>query len=561
MPTDQIINKGSDGFYHPVNEEQIVALVNYARSNKLKIRCRGAAHSVAWAIYTDSRGIPNGVSEQNPPDGPNVNVMLDQYNRLTWIDEAKGIIEVETGIHLGYDPEDPTHTSTLANSLLFQAFEKGWALSDLGGITHQTVGGFLSTGSAGGSLAYDLGENLAAFRVVDGLGNVRWVEKETDTDLFNALGVSLGLLGIITKVRFQLTPNYYIYGQQITTPTTKADCPVDLFGPGTQTKPSMQKYLENTPYTRMLWWPQKGVERVVIWEAVRGTAIPVFDPIPFIEFADVPFLTQVEQMFASILFTLLGNPGVVMPWKKLGRDYTQFHSNLKKLWSKKMGAFLAGLLSWIVTAITYVVGFFLVVLLGTLRFILLWLYPKVIDILQPLTKKGKAQLFMDYMWRSLPMDNAADDILMGTEFTEMWIPIEHTERAMQLLDEHYRTKGTDGSGYYMTELYAGHESSFWMSPGHGGPRFRIDPFWYINNAGVPDAKNGFYGMLWELFRSNDIPFRLHWAKFLPDYEHTQWAEYFRAQYPRWDDFMALRAERDPDGIFFNDYWRLHLIGS
>ena len=113
------IPKGSDGFYHPTQEEQIVQLVQYARSQHLKVRCRGAAHSVAWAIYTNAYGIHNGVSEQAPPEGPNVNIMLDQYNRLVWIDEANGIVEAETGIHLGYDPEDPTHTSTLENSLLY----------------------------------------------------------------------------------------------------------------------------------------------------------------------------------------------------------------------------------------------------------------------------------------------------------------------------------------------------------------------------------------------------------------------------------------------------------
>jgi NDP-sugar pyrophosphorylase family protein len=62
--------------------------------------------------------------------------------------------------------------------------------------------------------------------------------------------------------------------------------------------------------------------------------------------------------------------------------------------------------------------------------------------LQPITKKGKAQLFMDYVWRSLPMDNEANDVMMGTEFTELWIPIGESQRAMNLLqtlfDQHGR---------------------------------------------------------------------------------------------------------------------------
>lgn len=555
------ISKGADGFYHPTTEEQIIALVEQARAQKLKIRCRGAAHSVAWAIYTDAKGIRNGVSEQDPPKGDNLNVMLDQYNHLTWIDEANGIVEVEAGIHLGYDPEDPTHTSTLENSLLYQAFKKGWALSDLGGITHQTVGGFLSTGSAGGSLTYDLGENLIAFRVIDGAGNARWVEKDTDPDLFNALAVSFGLLGIITKVRFKLTKNFYIYGQQITTPTEAAKCPIDLFGPGNAVKPSMQQFLEQTPYTRILWWPQKGVERVVIWEAVRGQAIPVFDPLPYYEFADTKFLTQVEQMFGAILFTLLGNLNPFRVWGKLQRDYAQFFHNVSELWGRKVGKLLGAIGAALVTAVIYVIGFLLVLIFGIFRFLLLWIYPLVVDVLQPLTKQGKALLFMDYMWRSLPMDNAADDILLGTEFTEIWIPIEYTEKVMNLMKVQFAAKGTDASGYYSTELYAGYKSDFWMSPSYGGNMFRVDPFWYINNAGIPDGKDGFFGKFWELFRANNIPFRLHWGKFLPNYDHKAWADFLRSQYPRWDDFMALRAERDPDGIFFTDYWRLHLTGQ
>jgi hypothetical protein len=30
------------------------------------------------------------------------------------------------------------------------------------------------------------------------------------------------------------------------------------------------------------------------------------------------------------------------------------------------------------------------------------------------------------------------------------------------------------------------------------------------------------------------------------------------RYPRWDDFLALRAERDPNNIFLTDYWRERL---
>ena len=570
------INKSDDGYYHPKNEEEITCLVKKAYNEGLQVRCRGAAHSVAWSIYTDpgkdDQPIRNKVSVQKPPEGPNINIMLDRFTNLQWINEEKGIVEAEAGIHLGLDPDDPTGTSTLKNSLLFQAFEKGWTLNDLGGITHQTISGFLMTGSAGGSLTYDLSENILAFRVIDGLGDVKWIEK--DNEIFNAMALSFGLLGIITKVRFQLTRNFYIYGQEFTTPTAIDDCPIDLFGPGQGKKPGLAEYLKRTPYTRILWWPQKGANRIVIWEAVRGDTLPAFDPAPYKEFGDIPFFTKLEQLGAAILFTLLGNKGFFKIWGKLYKDFKRFRILIKKLWQKKLGKklgkflgkFLGWLFSGLLTLFIQVISFLPILFLSIFRVFLRLLLPIVIRSLQPLTKKGKAALFMDYMWRSLPMDNAADDILLGTEFTEIWIPLAQTEKAMQLLNDHFVQKGYPATGFYSTELYAGFKSKYWMSPAFEDETYpdgalRVDVFWYINNQDIPNTANGFFRQFWDLFRNNDIPFRLHWGKFIPDYDFKDWVDYYRSQLPKWDDFMKLRAERDPKNIFLTDYWRLRLFGE
>jgi len=37
------------------------------------------------------------------------------------------------------------------------------------------------------------------------------------------------------------------------------------------------------------------------------------------------------------------------------------------------------------------------------------------------------------------------------------------------------------------------------------------------------------------------------------YRHFE--DFFAAQYPRWHDFLRLRAERDPRDIFLTAYWR------
>jgi FAD/FMN-containing dehydrogenase len=44
--------------------------------------------------------------------------------------------------------------------------------------------------------------------------------------------------------------------------------------------------------------------------------------------------------------------------------------------------------------------------------------------------------------------------------------------------------------------------------------------------------------------------RPHWGKL-----HTLKAEQLAERYPKWDDFLQLRAELDPQGIFLNDYLR------
>jgi hypothetical protein len=133
------------------------------------------------------------------------------------------------------------------------------------------------------------------------------------------------------------------------------------------------------------------------------------------------------------------------------------------------------------------------------------LYPVVVDILQPLTKKGKAQLFMDYTYSSLPMDNGANDIMMGTEFTEIWIPLTDTCRAMQLLDTMFKEDKFKATGYYSTELYAGKQNNSWLSPAYKRDVFRIDFFWFSTNEGNPAARDGFFSQFWERLEKKISP--------------------------------------------------------
>lgn len=560
MVLQGIIARGPDGYFHPSDEDEIIALVKHAAANKLQIRVRGASHSTAWSIFTDpvDGEPPNKTLNRRPPSGPNLDVAMDRMNGLTWIDEAKGVVEAEAGIHLGADPYDPIGVATLENGLLFQLFQKGWGINDLGGITHQTISGFTATGSAGGSLKFDM-DNVAAVRIVDGAGTASWIDR--DDPIFGAVAVSMGLLGIVTKVRLRLNATFVIDGNEVTTRTTATDCPIDLFGPGHATAPSMRQFLEKTDYSRVLWWPQKDVDRVVIWQATRqeGPPPPERETVPYQEFTpDLP--GWAEQLGAGIFYLLLGNRGFAVVPKLLGA-YERFVVCVAAMWS---GGVLARAAATTIAAI-----FAAVLAVPTLVFILFptllkALVPTILNFFQPI---GEGQSFHDHYWRSLCMDNTADDILLGTEFTEIWVPIGYTEQCMNLMKDLFEQGGVPAMGFYSTEIYGTRASTAWLSPAYsdGADEYkdgvvRFDIFWYRGNEGEPNMTGGFYQQYWDLFVRSGIPFRFHWGKFIPAYDLGSWADHYRRSLPRFDDFMKLRQQRDPNDIFFTRYWRERLTG-
>ena len=566
MRQQEIIDKDTDGFYKPSKEEEVISLVKYAGQNGLQIRVRGASHSVAWSIYTDPvDGRPdNKVSVHNPPQSKDLNLVLSKMNDLVWIDEAKGLAECGSGIHLGIDPYDAQGVATLENSLLYQAWEKGWAVNDTGGITHQAVAGFTQTGSAGGSLKYSF-DNIIAYRIIDGTGSPEWIEKGDAR--FDAVAVSMGLLGIITRVRLQFVPTYNIIGQENAVPVSGPDCPIDIFGPGTSDKPSMAQFLKNNSYARMEWWPQKGAERVIIWNAERQD--PSKSPAKLTPYYEFPpgLLGQAEQLLAAVLFTSLGNHGLLRTFAKLVPCYLQFQDNMTAYWAPKISGVLAGFLAMLLMLLIAVIMFLPTLFFGIFPAALDALFPKLLPVFQPMSN-GKPTNFVDYYWRSLPMDNSADDVMLGTEFTEIWVPIKYAGQSMNLLRDMFEAGGTKATGYFETEVYGAPPSPFWMSASYsdGNDEYkdgviRFDIFWYRANDSEPNTKYGFFKQYWDLFLRNYIPFRLHWGKFVPAYDFPFFAEYYKRALPRFDDFMALRKQRDPQNIFFTTYWRERLTGN
>lgn len=581
MPSDRgpvtaPIPVGKDGFFHPATEQELVALVQLASQQKVQLRVRGAAHSVAHAVYTDPLAtIPNQPNWQTPPSQtpvpqtPGIEVMLDRYRGWSVRDATKNLVEAEAGIHLGPDPSDPTHTATKETSLLWQLWNRtpSWTMSDLGGITHQTISGFTATGSSGGSLTYSANDDLYGFRVIDAAGNVsEFTRDDPDPSAFHAMAPNLGLLGVVSTVILQCVDAFNITGQEAV--TTVNGCAVDLFGPGDQKRPSLEQHLRDVEYTRIEWWPQPGADRVLVWQAKRIPVAPGFKRNPYREFGADP---KPEEVLLSILLTILGNlddlegakPQIARTFARAKKILEQVLDKVTKL--PVVGALLAKLI-----AIGAKDGVDEMIDLlkpeaSTIKDALPVIFPALVALAIPLDG-GKPQTFQDHSWSGLPMDNAADDQLLPTGFSEIWLPLPRTQQVMQLLYNYFKDPDVQEAyrrtGLFAWEFYAAKPSPFSLSPAYSDGQdewkdgvFRIDPYWFEGNAG--DPAEAFYPQLWELLRDDEIPFRLHWGKYQPiaDANLPGWVEFFKDQYPRWDDFLKLRTQRDPTNTFLTSYWR------
>ena len=570
------IAKEADGFYHPASEEELASLVKAAYHQGRQLRVRGAAHSVSHAVYTDPHAeLENRVTLQAPPQGENLNVMLDRYRGWRVRDESRRLVEADAGIHLGADPGDPTGGATLEESLLSQlASEKGWTLFDTGGVTHQTVSGFTATGSCGGSLQFTADRNLWGFRIIDGRGDVHELTHEdADPDMFWAMVPNLGLLGLVSTITFECAENFAVAGQEAT--TSLEDCSIDLFGDGGDGRPSLEQFLRDAEFSRLEWWPQRGAERVVTWQCQRLGLQSGFRPRPYQRFGDDP---EATQHFTSVLFTILGNLGDLSRARsRLEDDFDHLEEVLGRL-ARTEGLGAAGevLASSLSQATELGVDAAIAVLEPAAPLLereLPGFFPGLLGAFVPLdsekqgAEKGEPQSFRDWAWRGLPMDNAADDVLMPTEFTEIWVPVTRAGQVMRLLRDYFAEPRDDRealrrTGTYAWELYAAPPTQFWLNPSYTSGEdewrdgaFRVDPYWFVENA--EDPAEGFFLGPWKMLRDAGVPFRLHWGKFQPKYPRgdRSWVDFFRAQYPRWEDFLRLRAERDPNNIFLTRYWR------
>lgn len=138
----------------PTSEDEIIDIVKKAHASRSQVRVIGAAHSSPSNIILDA---PHGVFPPNV-----VLITLTKYRGVS-IDKVKKLAVVKAGTSLDVDPE--VSDSTQANSLIRQLETAGFALPETGGITHQTIGGFLATGTKAIFLLHPFSGSFGIFRI------------------------------------------------------------------------------------------------------------------------------------------------------------------------------------------------------------------------------------------------------------------------------------------------------------------------------------------------------------------------------------------------------------
>ena len=405
----------------PADEQQVIDLVRRARAAGKRIRIHGSDHSVLASIAEES-------------ELRCIHVSLVRLNRVMEWNDADRRVRVQAGCVLGVNPAAPE--STAENSLFEQMDARGWALPLTGGITHQTVGGFLMTGSSGGSATHSLGDSIVSIRLVDGRGEVQELAPnpedpdDEERNPFYAAGVSLGLLGVITEVTFQCVPRFEIEGREVTTSLAASGIGMDSSGAN-----GIAETMRHLEYGRLMWWPQRGVERLQVWGAAAKPPSGL-TPRPYVQ---VPGGRLVQALM-----------GAYFLWANTESQ----RSHGKARWMSRIIA--ATTLDSIVT-------------------------------------------FRDAWHRALPMDNEIDNDLMPAAFSELWIDLERADEVGRALADFYRAdEGHARAGSFACELYAAKGSRFWLSPAYGKDTIRVDLMHVEQGSLRPELD--YFPQFWALLR-------------------------------------------------------------
>ncbi|KAM0721540.1 hypothetical protein Q7P37_002465 [Cladosporium fusiforme] len=214
-------------YIQPESLEEIQKLVTLARRCRKRLVVVGCGHSPSDLTCTSSWM-----------------VNLDNYARVLKVDKQRKTLLVEGGIRL--------------RKLNEEANRHGLTMPNLGSIDEQSIVGAFSTATHGSSLKHGLlSDNIRSLRIVLANGQAVSCSAEHNQELFRAALCSLGALGIIVEVEYEMCDACNIEWEQTLKPMSEI---LDTWNTDLWTKKE---------FTRVWWMPY--MKRAVVWSAEKTT--------------------------------------------------------------------------------------------------------------------------------------------------------------------------------------------------------------------------------------------------------------------------------------------------
>lgn len=402
----------------PTTEHEVVSVIKQAKSDKKQIRVVGSAHSWTPLCQTD--------------------------DVLISLDKLSGIIDLDT-----HTPSVKVYAGTRLKDLNKELWEKGFSLINLGSIEEQSIAGVVSTATHGTGINFgNLASVVNEITLVDGNGNSRTFNKDADSDIFNALPVSMGLLGVVVSYRLAICSKFFLEETRIPKPFDEALASLDVL-------------LKESDHAKLWWFPHTDVIQTYSQKRIPATTDPPKSWNPLRE--DSPFA---HAFFQFLLW--LGKMRVLVPYINKFITLVQFKQEVS---------------------------------IGRS-------YKKFTMVVPPRHHES-----------------------------EYAIPVEKAAECVKALRKMIVEKGHKVN--FVSEIRFVKSDNLWLSPAFERDVCYVGGY-FAGDEGF-DAFLNDYEQLMHSFKG-----RPHWGK-----EFSVEKNNFRRLYPKWDDFLMLRNDMDPDNLFIN----------
>jgi FAD/FMN-containing dehydrogenase len=214
----------------PDNEDDLKTIIQTAIDNRQLIRAVGAGHSCSAIFETDQTLI-----------------QMDHFKDLYDYDLNKGTVTVGAGMTVEEVGE--------------RIFDIGLGMENTGHINKQAIAGAVSTGTHGaGKKIRNLSGQVVGIRMVTGTGAIRTYSQEEQPEIMQALRVSLGSMGIFTRLTLRTLPRFTLHRRQYCASTD--DCIYNL-----------ERLAEENRNFCFYWYPRRDDVSIRLWNFPgEGTA-------------------------------------------------------------------------------------------------------------------------------------------------------------------------------------------------------------------------------------------------------------------------------------------------